>query len=189
MGDSRTQSQHLSGYKLQLSTCAAPSLPVAVLLSCETLLWQVWEPCVSVEVELRTAATCALAGASWVLSGVSGFRATQRYRFQTETPFSRSAELDFEFLPGTTPAGMHTCYPELQLSTSAANAVAQYLSCKTLPETLQKHHGLTETQLRTLAIRVAPPQPGAARILSGVSPNRLARPIRNKVPKPETPLR
>jgi len=37
MGDSRTQPQHLSGYKLQLSTCAAPSLPVAVLLSCEIL--------------------------------------------------------------------------------------------------------------------------------------------------------
>ena len=54
-----------------------------------------------------------------------------------ETPFSRSAELDFGFLPVATPAGMHTCYPELQLSTSAANAVAQYLSCKTLPETLQ----------------------------------------------------
>ena len=106
-----------------------------------------------------------------------------------ETPFSRSAELDFGFLPGATPVGMRTCYPELQLSTSAANAVAQYLSCKTLPETLQKHHVLTETQLRTLAIRVAPPQLGTARVLSGISPNRLARPIRNKAPKPETPLR
>ena len=94
-----------------------------------------------------------------------------------ETPFSRSAELDFGFLPGATPVGMRTCYPELQLSTSAANAVAQYLSCKTLPETLQKHHVLTETQLRTLAIRVAPPQPGAARVLSGISPNRLAREV------------
>jgi len=110
-------------------------------------------------------------------------------RTKPETPFRRSAELDFGFLPGATPVGMRTCYPELQLSTSAANAVAQYLSCKTLPETLQKHHVLTETQLRTLAIRVAPPQPGAARVLSGISPNRLARPIRNKAPKPETPLR
>ena len=137
MGDSRTQSQHLSGYKLQLSTCAAPSLPVAVLLSCETLLWQVWEPCVSVEVELRTAATCALAGASWVLSGVSGFRATQRYRFQTETPLRRCAELDFGFLPVATPAGMHTCYLELKLSTGAAGLVVQHLSCKTLPRRVE----------------------------------------------------
>ena len=127
----------LSGRKLQLSTCAAPSLPVAVLLSCETLLWQVWEPCVSVEVELRTAATCALAGASWVLSGVSGFRATQRYRFQTETPFRRCAELDFGFLPVATPAGMHTCYLELKLSTGAAGLVVQHLSCKTLPRRVE----------------------------------------------------
>ena len=108
---------------------------------------------------------------------------------EPETPLSRSAELDFGFLPVATPAGMHTCYPELQLSTSAANAVAQHLSCKTLPETLQKHHVLTETQLRTPAIRVAPPQPGAARVLSGVSPSGPTRPNRNKVPKPETPLR
>ena len=166
MGDSRTQSQHLSGYKLQLSTCAAPSLPVAVLLSCETLLWQVWEPCVSVEVELRTAATCALAGASWVLSGVSGFRATQRYRFQTETPFRRCAELDFGFLPVATPAGMHTCYPELQLSTHAAGLIAYHLSCETLPELLQKPRVSAETQLRTSAARTLP---RAALILSGVS--------------------
>ena len=133
-----------------------------------------------------------LLGAARVLSGVSpnGLARSRRNTGpKPETPFRRSAELDFGFLPVATPAGMHTCYPELQLSTSAANAVAQYLSCKTLPETLQKHHVLTETQLRTLAIRVAPPQPGAARVLSGISPNRLARPIRNKAPKPETPLR
>ena len=110
-------------------------------------------------------------------------------QFQPETPLSRSAELDFGFLPVATPAGMHTCYPELQLSTHAANAVAQYLSCKTLPETLQKHHGLPEMQLRTPAIRVAPPQPGAARVLSGVSPNGLAHSSRNKAPKPGTLLR
>ena len=53
-------------------------------------------------------------------------------QFQPETPFSRSTELDFGFLPVATPAGMHTCYPELQLSTSATNAVAHHLSCKTL---------------------------------------------------------
>ena len=110
-------------------------------------------------------------------------------QFQPETPFSRSAELDFGFLPVATPAGMHTCYPKLKLSTHAANAVAQYLSCKTLPETLQKHHVLTETQLRTLAIRVAPRWPEAARVLSGVSPSGPTRPMRNKAPKPETPLR
>jgi len=43
MGDSRIQPQHLSGRKLQLSTCAVPSLSVAVLLSCKTLLGQAWE--------------------------------------------------------------------------------------------------------------------------------------------------
>ena len=127
----------LSGRKLQLSTCAAPSLPIAVLLSCETLPGHVWGPCVLVEVKLRAVTTCAPAGASWVLSGVSGFRATQRYRFQTETPLSRSAELDFGFLPVATPAGMHTCYPELKLSTIAAGLTAQYLSCKTLPRCVE----------------------------------------------------
>jgi len=84
---------------------------------------------------------------------------------------------------------MHTCYPKLKLSTSAANAVAQHLSCKTLPETLQKHHVLTETQLRTPATRVAPPQPGAARVLSGVSSSGPTRFSWNGTPKPETPLR
>ena len=108
---------------------------------------------------------------------------------EPETPFRRCAELDFGFLPVATPAGMHTCYPELKLSTHAASLVAQYLSCKTLPETLQKHHVLPETQLRTLAIRVAPLQFGAARVLSGVSPDGLAHSRRNKAPKPETPLR
>ena len=68
-----------------------------------------------------------------MLSGVSGFRATQRYGFQAETPLRRCAELDFGFLPVATPAGMHTCYLELKLSTGAAGFVAQYLSCKTLP--------------------------------------------------------
>ena len=137
MGDSRIQPQHLSGYKLQLSTCAAPSLPVAVLLSCETLPGHVWGPCVLVEVELRAVTTCAPAGASWVLSGVSGFRATQRYGFQTETPLRRCAELDFGFLPVATPAGMHTCYLELKLSIIAAGLVAQYLSCKTRPRCVE----------------------------------------------------
>ena len=89
------------------------------------------------EVELRTVTTCALAGASWVLSGVSGFRATQRYRFQTETPLSRSAELDFGFLPVATPAGMHTCYLELKLRTGAAGLVVQHLNCKTLPRRVE----------------------------------------------------
>ena len=73
-----------------------------------------------------------LLGTARVLSGVSGFGATQMGQFQPETPLSRSAELDFGFLPVATPAGMHTCYPKLKLSTSAANAVAQHLSCKPL---------------------------------------------------------
>ena len=89
------------------------------------------------EVELRTVTTCALAGASWVLSGVSGFRATQRYRFQTETPFRRCAELDFGFLPVATPAGMHTCYLEFKLNTGVAGLVVQYLNCKTLPRRVE----------------------------------------------------
>jgi hypothetical protein len=87
--------------------------------------------------QLRTVTTCAPAGASWVLSGVSGFRATQRYRFQTETPFRRCAELDFGFLPVATPAGMHTCYLELKLGTGAAGLVVQHLSCKTLPRRVE----------------------------------------------------
>ena len=89
--------------------------------------------CVSVEVELRTVTTSVLVVASWVLSGVSGFRVTQRYRFQAETPLSRSAELDFGFPIVATPAGMHICYLELKLSTIAAGLVVQHLSCKTLP--------------------------------------------------------
>lgn len=175
----QTPAQHLCGTKLACSFSSKLQNPPGANLRAD----------VSVETQLRTITTCVPAGASWVLSGVSGFRAIQRYRFQTETPLRRCAELDFGFLPVATPAGMHTCYPELQLSTHAANAVAQYLSCKTLPETLQKHHGLPEMQLRTPAIRVAPPQPGAARVLSGVSPNGLAHSSRNKAPKPGTLLR
>ena len=92
---------------------------------------------ISAEMQLRTITTCVPAGASWVLSGVSGFRATQRYRFQTETPLRRCAELDFGFLPVATPAGMHTCYLELKLGTGAAGLVVQHLSCKTLPRRVE----------------------------------------------------
>ena len=49
-----------------------------------------------------------------------------------ETMLSGSAELDFRFLSADFLAGMHTCYPKLKLSTSAANYVAFPLSCKTL---------------------------------------------------------
>ena len=108
---------------------------------------------------------------------------------EPETPLRRCAELDFGFPPHASLVITYICYLQLKLSTGAANAVAQYLSCKTLPETLQKHHGLPETQLRTLAIRVAPLQFEAARVLSGVSPDGLAHSRRNKAPKPETPLR
>ena len=176
--------------ELKLSTGAAGL--VVQHLSCKTLLaelgrlgfWRKW----SLEHVLPVSPwSCKSSkrGFSQQVRAIPG----ELNRTKPETPFSRSAELDFGFLPVATPAGMHTCYPELQLSTGAANSVAQYLSCKTLPETLQKHHVSPETQLRTLAIRVAPPQPGAARVLSGVSPNRLARPSRNKAPKPETLLR
>ena len=176
--------------ELKLSTGAAGL--VAQSLSCKTLpielgrlgFWRKW----SLEHALPVS-PWSCKSSKWGFSQQVRAIPGELNRTKPETPLSRSAELDFGFLPVATPAGMHTCYPELQLSTHAANAVAQYLSCKTLPETLQKHHVLTETQLRTLAIRVAPPQPGVARVLSGISPNRLARPIRNKAPKPETPLR
>ena len=118
----QTPAQHLCDTKLACSSSSKLRNPPR----------HVWKPCVSVEMQLRTAATCALAGASWVLSGVSGFRATQRYRFPAETPLRRCAELDFGFLPVATPAGMCTCYPKLKLSTSAAGLVARHLSCKTL---------------------------------------------------------
>ena len=81
-------------------------------------------------------------------------------RTKPETPLSRSAELDFDSLSSSS-----------RCSTNLLHPIAHHLSCKTLPETLQKHHGLPEMQLRTPAIRVAPPQPGAARVLSGVSPS------------------
>ena len=119
----QTPAQHLCGTKLACSRSSKLRNPPGACLGAY----------VSAEMQLRTAATCAPVGASWVLSGVSGFRATQRYRFQPETPLRRCAELDFGFLPGATPAGMHTCYLELKLSIIAAGLVAQYLSCETLP--------------------------------------------------------
>ena len=83
-------------------------------------------------------------------------------QFQPETPLSRSAELDFGFLPVATPAGMHTCYLKLKLSTSAANAVAQHLSCKPLlsrfrnPKFRQKRsleHLLSASSRRSLELQ------------------------------------
>ena len=185
MGDSRIQPQHLSGYKLQLSTCAAPSLPVAVLLSCETLPGHVWGPCVLVEVELRAVTTCAPAGASWVLSGVSGFRATQRGRFQAETPLRRCAELDFGFLPVATPAGMHTCYLELKLSIRAAGLVAQSLSCKTLPTELGRL-GFCRNWSLEHALPVSPWSCKSSK--RGFSQQVRAIPGESNRTKPETPL-
>ncbi len=117
----QTPAQHLCGTKLACSCASKLRNPPGACL----------EAYVSAEMQLRTAATCAPVGASWVLSGVSGFRATQRYRFQPETPLRRCAELDFGFLSVATPAGMCTCYLELKLSTGAAGLVVQYLSCKT----------------------------------------------------------
>ena len=100
-----------------------------------------------------------LLGAARVLSGVSpnGLARSRRNTGpKPETPFRRSAELDFGFLPVATPAGMHTCYPELQLSTHAAGLIAHHLSCETLPESLQKPQVSVETQLRTSAARTLP---------------------------------
>ena len=123
----QTPAQHLCGTKLACSCSSKLRNPPGACLGAY----------VSAEMQLRTAATCAPVGASWVLSGVSGFRATQRYRFQPETPLRRCAELDFGFLPGATPAGMHTCYLELKLRTGAAGPVSQSLSCKTLPRRVE----------------------------------------------------
>ena len=133
----QTPAQHLCGTKLACSFSSKLQNPPGANLRAD----------VSVETQLRTITTCVPAGASWVLSGVSGFRAIQRYRFQTETPLRRCAELDFGFLPVATPAGMHTCYLELKLSTIAANHVAFLLSCKTL---LGQAWGLTFRQKRSL---------------------------------------
>ena len=118
----QTPAQHLCGTKLDCSCSSKLRNPPVASLGTY----------VSAEMQLRTITTCAPAGASWVLSGVSGFRATQRYRFQTETPLRRCAELDFRFLSADFLAGMHTCYLELKLSTNAANPIARHLSCKTL---------------------------------------------------------
>ena len=95
------------------------------------------------ETQLRTPAIRVAPpqlGTARVLSGVSpnGLARSRRNTGpKPETPFRRSAELDFGFLPVATPAGMHTCYPELQLSTHAAGLIAHHLSCETLPELLQ----------------------------------------------------
>ena len=56
---------------------------------------------------------------------------------EPETPLSRSAELDFGLPPHASLVVTYICYLELKLSTGAAGLVAQSLSCKTLPETLQ----------------------------------------------------
>ena len=133
----QTPAQHLCGTKLACSCASKLRNPP----------WACLGAYVSAEMQLRTVTTCAPAGASWVLSGVSGFRATQRYRFQPETPLRRCAELDFGFLPVATPAGMHTCYFKLKLSTIAANHVAFLLSCKTL---LGQAWELTFRQKRSL---------------------------------------
>ena len=123
----QTPAQHLCGTKLACSFSSKLQNPFRASLGAY----------VSAEMQLRTITTCAPVGVSWVLSGVSGFRATQRYRFQTETPLRRCAELGFGFLPVATPAGMHTCYLELKLGTGAAGLVVQHLNCKTLPRRVE----------------------------------------------------
>ena len=148
------------------------------------------KPQVLPETQLRTPAIRVAPpqlGTARVLSGVSpnGLARSRRNTGpKPETPFRRSAELDFGFLPVATPAGMHTCYPELQLSTHAAGLIAHHLSCETLPESLQTPRVSTETQLRTSAARTLP---RAALILSGVSAQTGAFPtlsIRSSNQKP-----
>ena len=73
---------------------------------------------------------------------------------------------------------MHTCYPELQLSTHAAGLIAYHLSCETLPELLQKPRVSAETQLRTSAARTLP---RTALILSGISSQTGAFPTLSEV--------
>ena len=68
-----------------------------------------------------------------------------------ETMLSGSAELDFRFLSAAFLAGMHTCYPELQLGTNTTTPIALSLSCKTLPKHLGKAQISGEMQLRTPA--------------------------------------
>lgn len=95
------------------------------------------------ETQLRTPAIRVAPpqlGTARVLSGVSpnGLARSRRNTGpKPETPFRRSAELDFGFLPVATPAGMHTCYLELKLGTGAAGLVVQHLSCKTLPRRVE----------------------------------------------------
>jgi len=141
--------------ELKLSTDAADY--VALRLSCKTLpielgrlgFWRKWS--------LEHALPVSLWGCK---SSKRGFSQQVRAipgelnRTQPKTPLRTCAELDFGRVSSSSRCSMNLLHP-----------VAQYLSCKTLPETLQKHHVLTETQLRTPAIRVAPPQPGAARVL------------------------
>ena len=165
--------------ELKLSTDAAGL--VSQSLSCKTLpielgrlgFWRKW----SLEHALPVSpwnCKSSKRGFSQQVRAIPG----ELNRTQPKTPLRTCAELDFGRVSSSCRCSMNLLHP-----------VAQYLSCKTLPETLQKHHVLTETQLRTPAIRVAPPQPGAARVLSVVSPNGLAHSSRNKAPKPETPLR
>ena len=101
---------------------------------------------------------------------------------EPETPLSRSAELDFGFPPHASLVVTYICYPELKLSTGAAGLVSQSLSCKTLLAELGRLGFWWKWSYYLFLL-------GAARVLSGVSPNGLARSRRNTGPKPETPLR
>ena len=145
--------------ELKLSTDAAGL--VSQSLSCKTLpielgrlgFWRKW----SLEHALPVSpwnCKSSKRGFSQQVRAIPG----ELNRTQPKTPLRTCAELDFGRVSSSSRCSMNLLHP-----------VAQHLSCKTLPETLQKHHVLTETQLRTPATRVAPPQPGAARVLSGVS--------------------
>ena len=66
-------------------------------------------------------------------------------RTKPETLLRRSAELDFGHVSSSSRCSTNLLYP-----------IAHHLSCKTLPEMLQKHHDLPETQLRTLTTCIFP---------------------------------
>ena len=130
--------------ELKLSTDAAGL--VSQSLSCKTLpielgrlgFWRKW----SLEHALPVSPwSCKSSkrGFSQQVRAIPG----ELNRTKPETPLSRSAELDFDSVSSSS-----------RCSTNLLHPIAHHLSCKTLPETLQKHHGLPEMQLRTLTTRV-----------------------------------
>ena len=137
---------HTCYFKLKLGIIAAGL--VAQYLSCKTLL-----------AELGRLGFCRKWSLEHVLpvspwscnSPKRGFSQQVRAipgesnRTKPETQFRRSAELDFGHVSSSSRCSTNLLYP-----------IAHHLSCKTLPEMLQKHHDLPETQLRTLTTCIFP---------------------------------